>query len=193
MATIWAMDAKFLSQKKWNARQQRLIELWEAHLRPEFETKDAAATLETMGEVPYVNHVPTLTGGYGRKELYRFYANHFIPQMPEDTQIEFIWRTVDEDTLVDEFIFTFTHDREMDFLLPGVAPTGKYVEVPMVASVYFDGDKVVREHIYWDQASVLVQLGLLKLEGLPVAGRESAEKLRDPSRLSNRLINNQGK
>ncbi|MCB0386284.1 MAG: hypothetical protein KDD43_12900, partial [Bdellovibrionales bacterium] len=91
--------------------------------------------------------------------------------MPEDTQIELIWRTVDEDTLVDEFIFKLTHDREMDFLLPGLAPTGKYVEVPMVASVYFAGEKVVREHIYWDQASVLVQLGLLNPAGLPVAGR----------------------
>lgn len=187
------MSVKPLSKKSWNARQQRLIELWEAHLKPEFETKDAAATIETMGEEPYVNHVPTLTGGHGKEELFHFYATYFIPQMPEDTQIEMIWRTVDEDTLVDEFIFKFTHDRQMDFLLPGVPPTGKYVEVPTVASVYFDGEKIVREHIYWDQASVLVQLGLLKPAGLPVTGRESTEKFRDPKRPSNRLISRANK
>ena len=117
-----------------------------------------------------------------------FYHRYFIPQMPEDTQIEMIWRTVDEDTIVDEFIFKFTHDRLMEFFLPGIAPTGKRVEVPMVASVHFEGEKIVREHIYWDQASVLVQLGLLDRTGLPVVGQESAEKLRDPSLPSNQLI-----
>lgn len=182
------MTPKALADKKWNARQLRLIQLWEDHMRFEFETKDAAATLETMGEEPYVNHIPTATGGHGRNLLLNFYGHIFIPQMPDDTQTELIWRTVDEDTLVDEFIFKFTHDRQVDFLLPGVKPTGKYVEVPTVVSVYFDGDKIVREHIYWDQASVLVQIGLLNPDGLPVLGREGAEKFRDPTRPSNRLI-----
>lgn len=183
------MTIKPLSEKSWNSRQRRLIDIWEKHVELEFNTRDASATLGTMGEDPYVNHVPTATGGHGSKEVLNFYGTHFISAMPEDTQIELIWRSVDEDTLVDELIFKFTHDRQMDFFLPGVQPTGKYVEVPLVAIICFEGDKIIREHIYWDQASVLVQIGLMKSEGLPILGKESADKLRDPTLPFNRLMN----
>ncbi len=167
----------------------RLEALWEEHLRYEFETRETGATLETMVEDAYVNHIPTLTGGIGRDALRDFYAEHFIPKMPPDTEIVPISRTVGQNQLVDETIFRFTHTVVMDWMLPGVAPTGRRVEVPLVAIVRFEGDKLAHEHIYWDQASVLVQIGLLEPGGLPVAGSESARKARDPQGVpSNQLM-----
>jgi carboxymethylenebutenolidase len=99
-----------------------------------------------------------------------------------------ISRTVGEDRLVDEFIFKFTHDMEMDWMLPGIPPTHKRVEVPFVVIVQFEGDKLAHEHIYWDQATVLAQLGLLEPSGLPVAGINQAAKVVDPQLPSNELI-----
>ncbi|HVC45397.1 MAG TPA: hypothetical protein VND20_11320 [Candidatus Binataceae bacterium] len=162
--------------------------LWEQHTAFEFGQRDAAATMATMVAEPYVNHVPTMTGGYGQHELLRFYANHFIPTLPRDIKLVPISRTVGTDRLVDEFILCFTHDIEIDWMLPGVAPTGKYVEVPTVAIVQFRGNRLYNEHIYWDQATVMVQLGLLDPAGLPVAGIETARKMRDERRPSNTLM-----
>jgi carboxymethylenebutenolidase len=165
-----------------------LSALWEAHRACEFETRDADATMATMVYQPYVNHVPTLTGGYGHAELHRFYKHHFIPGNPSDMRNIPISRTVGTDRVVNEGVLCFTHDREIDWLLPGVPPTGRYVEVGLVAIITFRGDKLVHEHIYWDQASVLVQIGLLDPSGLPVAGTEAAKKILDPSRPSNALM-----
>jgi carboxymethylenebutenolidase len=162
--------------------------LWEAHTRYEFATRDVDATMATMVADPYVNHVPVMTGGVGARDLARFYANHFIPKLPKDTHLVPISRTIGADRVVDEMLFCFTHDTEIDFMLPGVPPTGRYVEVPTVAIVGFRGDKLWHEHIYWDQASVLVQIGLLDPKGLPVAGRESAQKLLDETLPSNTLM-----
>ena len=162
--------------------------LWEAHTTCEFGTRDVAATMRTMVADPYVNHIPVMTGGVGQRELARFYANHFIPKLPADTRLVPISRTVGADRVVDEMLFCFTHDVEIDFMLPGVPPTGRYVEVPTVAIVNFRGDKLYHEHIYWDQASVLVQIGLIDPRGLPVAGIETAKKLRDESEPSNTLM-----
>src|SRR5215472_6494994 len=162
--------------------------LWERHTTYEFATRDVAATMRTMVAEPYVNHIPVMTGGVGGEELARFYARHFIPKCPADFRLIPISRTVGADRLVDEFVVSFTHDVEIDWMLPGVPPTGKYVEVPTVAIVNFRGDKLYHEHIYWDQASVLVQIGLLDPAGLPVAGVESAKKLLDETRPSNTLM-----
>jgi carboxymethylenebutenolidase len=162
--------------------------LWEAHTTYEFGTRDVAATMRTMVSDPYVNHVPVMTGGVGARDLARFYANHFIPKLPKDTHLVPISRTVGADRIVDEMLFCFTHDTEIDFMLPGVPPTGRYVEVPTVAIVKFRGDKLFHEHIYWDQASVLVQIGLLDPKRLPVAGSETAKKLLDETRPSNTLM-----
>jgi carboxymethylenebutenolidase len=162
--------------------------LWEAHTRYEFETRDVAATMATMVDEPYVNHVPTMTGGVGGKELARFYAHHFIPKCPADFTIVPISRTIGVDRIVDEMLTTFTHDVEIDWMLPGVAPTGHRVEIAVVAIVGFRGDKLYHEHIYWDQASVLAQIGLLDPKGLPVAGAESAKKLLDETLPSNTLM-----
>jgi carboxymethylenebutenolidase len=168
--------------------QQTLADLWEEHLRHEFETRDTGATLATMVPDARVNHVPVMTGGVGHDELRAFYSQRFIPQMPPDTTIVPVSRTIGADTLVDEFIFRFTHTIAMDWMLPGVAPTGKPVEVPTVVIVHFRDGKLAAEHIYWDQASVLVQVGLLDPSRLPVAGVEVSRKVLDPGRPSNELI-----
>jgi carboxymethylenebutenolidase len=174
------------------AEERRLIELWERHLRCEFADRDAAATVATMSPENYVNHVPVLTGGRGRDEMLEFYGRHFIPRMPADTRIIPVCRTVGQGRVIDEMIFTFTHDIEMDWMLPGIPPTGRRVEVPLVVVVQLGGGEVVCERIYWDQASVLLQLGLLDPAVLPVAGAESARKVLDPSLPSNELIRRAG-
>ena len=170
-----------------------LSALWEAHRACEFITRDVDATMRTMVEEPYVNHIPTLTGGYGHANLRRFYKHHFIPKSPRDTRSIPISRTVGADRVVNESLLCFTHDCEIDWLLPGVPPTGKYVEVALVGIITFRGDKLIHEHIYWDQASVLVQIGLLDPTGLPVAGAEAAKKVLDPSLPSNTLMKNWGR
>ena len=166
--------------------------LWDTHCMHEFGTRDVDATMRTMVPQPYVNHIPTMTGGVGHDELKRFYKYHFIPTTPQDTKLIPISRTVGEGILVDEMLFCFTHDIEIDWMLPGLAPTGKYVEIPLVAIIKFRGDKLYNEHIYWDQASVLVQIGALKAEGLPVAGIETAKKLVDEKQPSNTLMKRWG-
>ncbi len=167
---------------------QELVALWEEHCRQEFETRNVDATMSTMVAKPYVNHIPTMTGGVGHDQLKRFYKYHFIGGNPPDTTLTPVSRTVGEDQLVDEMIFSFTHTREIDWMLPGVAPTGRKVEVPLVAIVRFKDGKVAHEHIYWDQASVLVQIGKLDPAGLPVAGMETARKVTDNSLPSNKLM-----
>ena len=168
--------------------QQKLKDVWEEHMKCEFATKSVDDTMATMIEGGHVNHVPTMTGGVGLEGIRDFYTRFFIPQMPPDTKTTPVSRTIGETQIVDEMIFEFTHTVPMDWMLPGLAPTGKRVEVALVAIIGFREGKVSHEHIYWDQASVLVQLGLLDASRLPVAGRESAAKVRDASLPSNQLI-----
>jgi carboxymethylenebutenolidase len=174
--------------KSLTTAQQRLSDLWEEHVQHEFSTRHTEKTLATMVEDAYVNHIPVLTGGSGRDELREFYSKRFIPQMPPDTEMTPVSRTIGEDQIVDEMIFKFTHTIPMDWMLPGVAPTGKRVEIPLVAIVRFKEGKLAHEHIYWDQASVLVQIGLLDSGKLPVMGVETAKKILDPSLPANELM-----
>jgi carboxymethylenebutenolidase len=155
-------------------------QLWEEHMKSEFATHDTEATLATMVADAHVNHIPVLTGGMGLDALREFYSKRFIPQMPPDTETILISRTIGTEQIVDEMIFKFTHTIAMDWMLPGIAPTGRSVAVPLVAIIHFRDGKVSHEHIYWDQASVLVQIGLLDPTGLPVAGAESAQKAQFP-------------
>jgi carboxymethylenebutenolidase len=170
------------------AAQERLSKLWEDHVRHEFSTRHTENTLATMVDDAYVNHIPVLTGGVGHGELREFYSKRFIPQMPPDTEMIPVSRTIGEDQLVDEMIFKFTHTIPMDWMLPGIPPTGKRVEVALVAIVRFRNGKLAHEHIYWDQASVLVQIGLLDPDKLPVVGVESAKKVLDPGLPANELM-----
>ncbi|PYJ90726.1 MAG: hypothetical protein DME20_05000 [Verrucomicrobia bacterium] len=168
--------------------QETLRQLWEEHVQYEFSTRNTDDTLATMVEDAYVNHIPVLTGGVGKDELREFYSKRFIPQMPPDTEMTPVSRTIGEDQLVDEMVFKFTHSIRMDWMLPGVAPTGKRVEIPLVAIVRFREGKLAHEHIYWDQASVLVQIGLIEADKLPVAGVESARKVLNPALPANALM-----
>ena len=168
--------------------QKNISQLWDEHVRYEFSTRNTEETLATMVDDAYVNHIPVLTGGVGRDQLREFYSKRFIPQMPPDTQMTPVSRTIGEDQLVDEMVFKFTHTIRMDWILPGVAPTGKRVEVPLVAIVRFRDGKLAHEHIYWDQASVLVQVGLIDPANLPVVGIESARKVLDPTLPANALM-----
>lgn len=165
-----------------------LSHLWDMHCYHEFATRDVDATMATMVAEPYVNHIPTMTGGVGHDHLKRFYKYHFVDSNPADTSLIPISRTIGADRVVDEMLFCFTHDRVIPWMLPGIEPTGKYVEIPLVAIVCFRGDKLYNEHIYWDQASVLVQIGKLDPAGLPVAGVETAKKLVDETLPSNALM-----
>jgi carboxymethylenebutenolidase len=170
-----------------------LAALWERHCHYEFAERDVPKTMATMVAEPYVNHVPTMTGGVGREALARFYRDHFVNSNPKDTRMIPVSRTIGTDRVVDEVVFCFTHDVEIPWMLPGVKPTGKYVEVPLVAVIAFRGDKLYHEHIYWDQASVLAQIGLLDPATLPIAGAETARKLVDETLPSNALMRRLGR
>jgi carboxymethylenebutenolidase len=165
-----------------------MVELWEEHLSYEFEAHSTEKTLSTMTEDPVNINVPLLTGGVGVEEVRKYYSEHFIPKNPPDTEVTLLSRTVGEDRLVDELIQKFTHTIEMDYMLPGIPPTGRRVEVPVAVVVEFRDGKIASEHIYWDQASVLVQVGLLDANTLPVVGSESARKMLDPASVPSELL-----
>jgi len=173
-------------------KRDALVPIWRKYLEYEFTTRDTAATIATMTDDAYVNHIPVMTGGFGKDALREFYARHFIHQMPPDTTITPLSLTIGDAQVVDEMIFEFTHTIAMDWMLPGIAPTGKHVSVPLVAIVSFRDGKVAHEHIYWDQASVLAQIGLLDSTKLPIAGGATAAKARNPQLPSNLLIKRAG-
>ena len=175
-------------QPSLTAVEQKLNDVWNEHLRAEFNAHSADETVATMVANPLINEVPVMIGGDGQEEVYEFYARYFLPQIPPDIEIVPLSRTIGQGRLVDEIVIRFTHTISMDWMLPGLAPTGKRVEVAFVVVVQFDGDKMVHEHLYWDQASVLVQLGLLERGGLPVVGAEGARSLLDRSIRLNALI-----
>jgi carboxymethylenebutenolidase len=139
-----------------------LERLWAEHLAGEFTTKDVEATLSTMIESASVNHVPVSTGGRGKAELRTFYRDVFIPSWPDDLAMRPVNRVVGDGQLVDELHLSFSHSKRMDWFLPGIPPTNRKVEIDMVVVVTFEGDKLATERIYWDQATVLRQVGLLK-------------------------------
>lgn len=166
--------------------------IWDRHCYFEFEVRSVAKTMATMVQEPYVNHVPTMTGGVGRAALTEFYRDHFIFSNPDDTSTQVISRTVGPDRIIDEFIFRATHDRTIDWLLPGVPPTGRKLSIPMIAVVNIRGDRLYNEHIWWDQATALLQTGCLpthvpysapdgtkEILRLPVTGIQSAHMLLD--------------
>jgi carboxymethylenebutenolidase len=153
--------------------------VFDEHVAAEFTHRDLDAAMATMTDDPYVYHVPAMTGGVGSEGVRSFYGRHFIGKWPEDTEITPVSQTVGEDQVVVELIISFTHDLEMDTLLPRVPPTGRSVRLPVCVVVKFEGDRIAHEHIYWDQASLLVQVGLLDRAGRPVTGAEQADNLLD--------------
>jgi carboxymethylenebutenolidase len=167
--------------------QQANLELFQKHVKAELDG-DIETTMATMSDRPHLNHVPPMTGGVGREGVRDFYTDHLVGKFfPPDVEMLEVSRTVGADRIVDELVIRFTHTQAIDWMLPGVSPTGKRVEVAVAVIVGFEGGKISHEHIYWDQASVLVQIGLLNPAGLPVSGAESARKVLDPG-LPSRVI-----
>lgn len=169
-----------------------LSAIFDTHVANEFDAKDLDATMATMVAEPYVTHVPTLAGGVGADEVRGFYGSHFIGTWPDDVSITEVSRTVGDERVVAELVMNFTHDRVMDTFLPGIPPTGRPVRLPVVVVMGFERDKVAFEHIYWDQGSLLVQVGVLDPAELPLSGDEQAAKLLDKNQPSNVLIERAG-
>ncbi len=138
--------------------------LWKVHTDQEFLQHNVEATLATMTEDASVLNIPTGMGGRGKNEVRAFYRDSFVNSLPSDIASQLTHRVVGDDALVDELLFTFTHTRQMDWILPGTPPTNRKVEVDLVAVVYFRGDKICGERIYWDHAKVLRQVGLLSAQ-----------------------------
>jgi carboxymethylenebutenolidase len=167
--------------------EETLANVWDQHVGAEFSAKSADEAVATMTADAYVNEIPLMIGARGRDQVRDFYANHFLSQLPADIEIVTVSRTVGQGRVVDEMIIRFTHSICMDWLLPGVPPTGKRVELPFVGIIQFRGDKIAHEHLYWDQASLLVQVGLLE-RTLPVRGGEIAAQVLSPTQPMNELI-----
>ncbi|MDD5544596.1 MAG: nuclear transport factor 2 family protein [Acidobacteriia bacterium] len=167
--------------------QQAMLRLFQQHVNAELKG-DIETTMATMADHPHLNHVPLMTGGVGREGVRDFYVNHLVGKFfPPDVEMINVSRTIGEDQIVEEMVIRFTHTAVIDWMLPGVPPTGRRVEMAVAVIVKFEGDKIAHEHIYWDQAGVLVQLGLVDPAGLPVSGAESARKVLDP-KLPSRVI-----
>ncbi len=172
---------------KLTSSQEAMLELFQQHVNAELKG-DIETTMATMADHPHLDHVPLMTGGVGREGVRDFYANHLVGKFfPPDVEMITVSRTIGEDQIVEEMVIRFTHTSVIDWMLPGVLPTGRRVEMAVAVIVKFEGDKIAHEHIYWDQAGVLVQLGLIEPAGLPVSGAESARKVLDP-KLPSRVI-----
>lgn len=159
------------------ASQQAMVDLFQKHVQAELDG-DLETTMATMTDAPHLNHVPTMMGGFGRDSVRAFYRDHLVGRFfPPDVRIVTVSRTVGENQIVEELVISFTHTTVIDWMLPGVPPTGKPVEAAFAVIVGVKDGKVSHERIYWDQASVLVQIGLLDPSGLPVVGVESARRV----------------
>jgi carboxymethylenebutenolidase len=159
---------------------QAMIDLFEKHVSAEL-AGDLDTTMATMSDNPHLHNVPTMAGGVGRDGVRTFYRDHLVGKFfPPDVKMTSVSRTVGENQVIEELIIAFTHTTVIDWLLPGVAPTGKPVEIAFCVVVGFEDGKISHEHIYWDQAGVLAQVGLLDPAGLPVSGAESARRVLDP-------------
>ncbi len=141
---------------------QKLVRVWELHTRKEFVEKDLEATLATMTEDASVRIVPIAAGGSGKEGVRAFYRDVLIPTVPKDMQVVLLNRIVGERHIVDEIRFTFTHDKQMNWILPNVPPTNRRIELDHVVVVEFRSGKIAAERVYWDQATVLRQAGVLK-------------------------------
>jgi carboxymethylenebutenolidase len=162
--------------------------LWDTHLESEFTHKSPDKAMATMTDNPRVTIIPTMIGGKGKEELYTFYSKHFLNQIPADMEVLPVSRTVGQGRIVDELVLRFTHSVQMDWVLPNVPPTGKRIEFAMVVVVYFEGDKILAENAYWDNATILLQAGLIADPKLPILGAESAQNLLSHTAPLNELL-----
>lgn len=165
---------------KLSAAQQAMNDLLERHVKAELDG-DLDTTMATMSDNPHLHNVANMMGGVGRQGVRDFYRNHLVGKFfPPDVKMVNVSRTIGTDQIVDEVVISFTHTRAIDWMLPGVPPTGKRVEMAVAVIVGVKDGKITHEHIYWDQASVLAQIGLLNPARLPVSGAESARRVLNP-------------
>lgn len=167
----------------WTPAQQALLDVWQKHLYSEFAVKDVDMALSTMTDDPYVLCVAVGKGGYGVQGVRRFYAEEFFVGMPVDTKMQSVAVTIADNALIDESVISFTHDVPMEWMLPDIAPTGRVLEFGMIGVISFRDGKIASERLYWDQATLLVQLGLLDPQTPSVRGAEAAQLLLDPTRI----------
>jgi carboxymethylenebutenolidase len=161
-------------------QQEDMLALFEKHVAAEL-AGDLDTNMATMSDTPHLHNVANMVGGYGQDGVRAFYENHLVGKFfPPDVKMTGVSRTVGEDQIVDELVISFTHTQVLDWMLPGIQPTGKPVEVAFAVIVGFKDGKISHEHIYWDQATVLVQIGLLDPKNLPVTGAESARRILNP-------------
>lgn len=166
---------------QYSVAQQAMINVLEMHVGAELKG-DLATTMATMTDSPHLHNVPTMVGGYGYDGVKGFYSNHLVGKFfPPDVEMKRVSLTVGDTQIVEELIISFTHTTVIDWMLPALQPTGKSVQVGFVVIVGIKDGKISHEHIYWDQACVLVQLGLLNPEGLPVCGADSAARILNPA------------
>jgi carboxymethylenebutenolidase len=163
-------------------RQKQMIGVFEKHVAAEL-AGDLDTTMNTMSTKPHLHNIPTMIGGNGQSGVRAFYKNHLVGKFfPPDVTMTSVSQTVGDNQIVDELVISFTHTTVIDWMLPGITPTGKPVEVAFAVVVGVDEDnKITHEHIYWDQACVLVQIGLLDPSGLPVVDADSARRVLDPT------------
>jgi carboxymethylenebutenolidase len=167
--------------------KHEMLDTFKKHVDAEL-AGDLETTMATMTADPYLHNVPSMVGGVGRDGVRNFYKNHLVGKFfPPDVKMTNVSSTVGDTQIVDELVISFTHTTPIDWMLPGVAPTGKPVEIAVAVVVGFKDGKISHEHIFWDQASVLVQIGLIDPKGLPVVGAESARKLLDPKLPARRM------
>jgi|SRR5690606_35674703 len=164
--------------------QQALLDVWQKHLYAEFALKDVDMALSTMTDNPYVLCVPIGTGGYGVDGVRRFYGEEFFPGIPAEMKTTTVAQTIAENVLIEEAVACFTHDVRMEWMLSGIAPTGRSVELAMITVISFEHGKIASERLYWDQATLLAQLGVIDPATPSVRGVEAARLLLDPSKLA---------
>jgi carboxymethylenebutenolidase len=156
--------------------QQTMLAAWQQHTYAEFVLKDADAALATMTENPYVLAIASGTGATGRIGVREFYAHQFLPKIPPDFELTSLSQIFSDDRIVEEFVIRFAHTLGMDWMLPGLPVTGRKVEFAMVGIIQFQTGKIANERLYWDQATVLSQLGILD-HPVATAGVVSAAQL----------------
>jgi carboxymethylenebutenolidase len=139
---------------------RKLEEIWDEHVTASLGTGDLAGSLANLVAEPSVLHIPAMTGADGRAALERFYLEDLFGHLPTDLALTGISRTVDRFHLVDETTVSFTHDRELPWLLPGVAPTHRRAEVLTIAVVGFERGRISSQRVLWDHATLTAQLGL---------------------------------
>ena len=137
-----------------------LERVWDQHRDALLVRCDPAAAVAAMADEPSVTHIPVLAGGTGRQAVERFYADQVLPHLPADLTLTRISRTVDRWRLVEETTVSFTHDRELPWLLPGAEPTFRRAEVLVIAVAGFHRMKIRSVRALWDYATLLAQLGI---------------------------------